>query len=90
MTLKRRSHKTCTRSASMVFVLTILAVGCAPTIHKHPDYEANLQAVQEAIQKANAATARAEQAAARSETAAVRAERAALKAEAIFKKGLRK
>jgi len=78
-------------------VLTMLATGCATVDHTHPQYEANMKAVQEATQRANeaaeranAAAMRAEQASSRSEAAAVRAERAALKAEAIFKKGLRK
>ena len=67
----------------MLIGLTMLTVGCAPAGHKHAEYEAQMQAVQEATQKANAATTRAEQAAVRSEAAAVRSERAALKAEAI-------
>jgi hypothetical protein len=83
--------------APLPILVTMLAVGCAPAGHKHAEYEANIQAVQQATQNANAAAAaantaaaRAQQAAVRSEAAAVRAERAALKAEAIFKKGLRK
>lgn len=97
MTRTRNNHMTRYRWAPLPILLTMLAVGCATVDHKHAEYEANLQAIQQATQNANAAAARAntaaaraEQAAGRSEAAAVRAERAALKAEAIFKKGLRK
>jgi hypothetical protein len=83
--------------APTLILFTMLTAGCAAVDHKHPEYEVNVQAVQEATQRANAAAQRAntaaqraEQAAARSQAAAVRAEQAALKAEAIFKKGLRK
>jgi hypothetical protein len=83
--------------ALVLMLFTMLATGCAAVNHKHPEYEVNVQAVQEATQKANVAAQRAntaaqraEQAAARSEAAAVRAEQAAQKAEAIFKQGLRK
>lgn len=83
--------------APLLMLCMMLAGGCAVVGHKHPEYEANVQAVQEATQRAdaaaqraNTAAQRAEQAAVRSEAAAVRAEQAALKAEAIFKKGLRK
>lgn len=80
-----------------LILFAMVAGGCATVDHTHPEYEANMQAVQEATrraneaaERANTAAGRAEQAAVRSEAAAVRAEQAALKAEAIFKQALRK
>lgn len=71
------------RAAVCLGVLALLGSGCSVTEHKHPEYEVNVQAV-------NDATAKADAAAGRAEAAAERAERAAAKAAAMFEKTMRK
>ena len=71
--------------------LFFLAYGCAAFDHDHPDLETNLNALNEAVRKAESAASRAEsaaskaanaeQAARRAESAATRAESAATRAE---------
>lgn len=91
------------KSAVALAAVALLGTGCIPE-HEHPDYKVNVQAVENATKKAeaagsganaaagkaSAAAGQAEAAAARAEAAAERAERAAAKAEAAFEKSMKK
>ncbi len=92
------------RFAVSLGALTLLGTACGPIEHEHPQYKVNVQAVEDATKKsqaaagdagaaakkAEAAAGKAGEAAARAEAAAERAERAAAKAEAMFEKSMKK
>ena len=70
------------RAAVCLGVLALLGSGCSVTEHKHPEYEVNVQAVNDATAKADAAAGRAEAAAGNADAAAGRAGTAARNADA--------
>ena len=74
------------RAAVCLGVLTLLGSGCSVTDHEHPAYKANVQAVNDAAGKADAAAGRAEAAADKANAAAGRADAAAGRAEAAADK----
>ena len=68
------------RSVLCLGVVTLLGSGCAPTPHEHPDLVVNVEAVNSATAKAEAAAKGAGDSAAGADAAAKRAEAAAAKA----------
>lgn len=70
------------RAAVCLGVLALLASGCAIPEHEHEAYKVNVQAVNDATGKAEAAAGRAEAAAGKADAAAGRADAAAGKADA--------
>ena len=68
------------RFAVSLGVLTLLGSGCLPVDHEHAEYKVNVQAVEEATKKSQAAAGGANAAASNADAAAKRAEAAAAKA----------
>ncbi len=68
------------RSVLCLGVVTLLGSGCAPTPHEHPDLKVDVQAVNAATAKAEAAAKNAGDSAGAADAAAKRAEAAADKA----------
>ncbi len=103
MNISTNYKKVLVRSAVCLGIAALLG-GCAAQPHEHPDLKVNVEAVNSATSKAEAAAksagdaaARAEaaagkagDAAARAEAAAEKAEKAAAKAEAMFEKSMTK
>ena len=68
------------RSVLCLGVVTLLGSGCAPSPHDHADLKVNVEAVNDATAKAEAAAKGGDDAAANADAAAKRAEAAAAKA----------
>ena len=84
------------RFAVSLGALTLLGTACGPLEHEHPQYQVNVQAVEDATKKsqaaagdAGAAAKKADGAAARAEAAAGKAGEAAARAEAAAERAER-
>ena len=80
MNFSTKYARVISRFAISLGAITLLGTACGPFDHEHPEYKVNVQAVEDATKKAQAAASGAGAAAKNSAGAAARAEAAAGKA----------